>query len=278
MKVKALGGVFLVCFLMTGVALANNGKKQKPSSQGVKLWTQYPLIVPEKGRSRKQVNLKTINYSVPMFDVYPSVEVASKGAFWQVSIKNNVGVIETQGQGGYYWVNGTAQDNGHSLSASTVHYFSNPGPAPRTMLSISKSELEISPQKLPREHSSFRANETWGFRTLYKGEALANVRIIFESSNGTKIDYHTDSKGIVQVKFPDDFKEQSESRVSHGGHRRVKADFVLAVQHKDNLSAFNYSYTPDAYAEKSRILGVSFLFLGMLAASPLIFGKKGVRS
>lgn len=276
MTAKFLVGVFSLCFLLMGVTIAENENPQESSHQESEHWTEFPLIEPEKGRSRKQAVFETVNYSAPIFDIYPSVEVNNKGKSWQANVVGSLGTLETQGQGGYYWIIGAEEEKGKTISASTVHYFSNPGPAPRTMLSTSKSELEISPPKLPREHSGFRANETWEFRVFSKGEALANTKVLFESSNGTKIDYHSNSKGIIRVKFPNDFKKQNHSE--NGGHRRVKASFVLAVEHKDNLSTFNYNYTPDAYANRSRTMGVLFLFLGMLVASPLVFGKKKVRS
>ena len=59
--------------------------------------------------------------------------------------------------------------------ASTVWYASNPGPAPSEWLARVRSELEIVPDPLPREHAHYRESEKWRFIVRYAGQPLAAV-------------------------------------------------------------------------------------------------------
>ena len=194
------------------------------------------------GDRRSQSRFRPVNMDSQKVIDYPSskadsppliLESAGDGSFIIKSIGKN--------GGNYHWV--IAEGSNGQRFASTVHYFSNPGPAPRKMLKLNKVNLEIKPVDLPREHQHFRANENWDFQVLFQGEPLANVKVVMETSNGTSKELRSNNSGIVSVPFPDDFKSQQDKHKLHAkhangamNHRRQSAKFVLSLQHENVIT------------------------------------------
>ncbi len=184
--------------------------------------------------------------------------------------------IGGKNQGNYHWL--TATDDQESRFASTVHYFSNPGPAPRQMLKQSKLPLEIKPVNLPREHQRFRANENWDFIVLSQGKPLANATVSLETSNDTTATMTSNASGIVSVNFPDDFAAFAEKHkghdMGHASHGRKSAQFALSVEHDNQTSAFNYKYGEDAFTNKSIVPAVGLAFGGSLITGFFLFRRR----
>jgi hypothetical protein len=181
--------------------------------------------------------------------------------------------------GNYHWVSAREENGGTVTVASTTYAFGNPGEAPTRMLLQQKSELEIIPQPLPREHGAWRESEKWDFLLRFNGQPLANKTVKMETEFGTKTAFVSDDKGRVTVLFPRDFKP-AEKKPAAGGHdhgpRRAK--FVLAAEHDDGgrhyLTAFNYTYSADAERDRNLLAGVGFGLFGMLLAAPLLRRKQ----
>lgn len=180
--------------------------------------------------------------------------------------------------GNYHWVQATEASQVGVVTASTAHYFANPGPAPTAMLQQPKAALEIVPQPLPREHWRYRAGETWAFLVRFNGQPLADTGVRMETSGGTERIFRTDSRGLVRVAFPDDVAEAPQQ----GGHNHGRGGqnrFVLAVGHTDAagryyLTAFNHTYGAAAGAGRSMAAGLGFLVLGGVLAVPLTLRRK----
>lgn len=260
-----------------GVAAAprEGGNGRGPASRMNRDWTRYPLILPAMGMrgERGTAQLAVKNLAAPLLDVYApdgppdakhrQVAVTPEGAkVAPVSPKN----------GNYYWVSAREEQDGHVSVASTAVYFSNPGAAPTQLLLERRNELEIIPQPLPREHGSYRESEKWSFLLRFNGQPLANHEVRMETEMGSKSVFHSDAEGRVTVLFPFDFKfEEAAQGDGHQGPRRAR--FVLAAELENGgrhyLTAFNYSYSPDAARGKSLWAGAGFLVLGMAFAAPL---------
>ncbi|NTV95487.1 MAG: DUF4198 domain-containing protein, partial [Thiobacillus sp.] len=180
--------------------------------------------------------------------------------------------------GNYHWLQATEASQVGVVTASTAHYFANPGPAPTAMLHLAKADLEIVPQPLPREHWRYRVGESWEFLVRFKGEPVKAMGVRLETSGGTQQVFTTDDRGIVRVTFPADVADAA----SKGGHdhgRGGQNDFVLAVGLTDPdgryyLTAFNQIYGAAADANRSLAAGLGFLALGGLAAMPLAIRRK----
>jgi hypothetical protein len=180
--------------------------------------------------------------------------------------------------GNYHWLQAGETSQLGVLTASTAHYFANPGPAPTAMLHLAKAELEIVPQPLPREHWRYRAGETWRFLVRFQGRPLANTGVRLETSGGTQQVFRTGADGVVRVRFPADVAEPA----AKGGHdhgRGGQNQFVLAVGLTDpagryHLTGFNHVYGAAADAGRSLPMGLGFLALGGLIALPLTRRRK----
>lgn len=180
--------------------------------------------------------------------------------------------------GNYHWLQAGEVSPLGVVTASTVHYFANPGPAPTALLHLEKAELEVVPQPLPREHWRYRSGETWDFLIRFRGQPLANTGVRLETSGGTQQVFKTDDRGIVPVTFPADVAAAAPK----GGHDHGQGGqnrFVLAVGLTDSdgqyyLTGFNHVYGAAADAGRSLMVGLAFVALGGLLALPWVIRRK----
>lgn len=244
-------------------------------------WTKYPLLTPMMGRGgdRAVAKLAVKNLQPAELEVFAAEGPADR-LRRQVPVTPEGTRIEavTPKIGNYHWVSAREEAEGKVTVASTAAYFGNPGAAPTALLLKQKSELEIIPQPLPREHGSYRESDKWQFLLRFNGQPLANKELKLETEFGTKTAFTSDAKGLVTVLFPLDFKpaDPAKGHDQHMGPRKGK--FVLVAEHdeggKHYLTAFNYAYAPDATTGKNLMAGAGFGVFGMLLAVPLLRRKK----
>lgn len=253
---------------------------QKATRPGTPTWTTLPLLTP--GRTppgdRSLARLVPRNLEATTIEVHApdataenartEIPVTAEGAEFRVP----------KGQGNYYWVNTRQKGKDTIITASTVRYFSNPGPAPTELLLRRKGELELIPQPLPREHSYYRAGEEWAFLVRLRGQPLAGAEVMLETEHGTRAIFRSDAQGIAHITFPPDFKaREAATEGGHAGHGPQRAAFVLAAEHAGAdaryLTAFNYVYTPNAWNRKNLWAGIGFAVFGMVLAAPLLRRK-----
>ncbi|MBI5917992.1 MAG: hypothetical protein HY849_01275 [Nitrosomonadales bacterium] len=243
-------------------------------------WTNYPLIQRSMskgmdGRGTVLMNASNMQadhlYTYAPSDAVPhELELTMAGAKLEALPK----------VGNYYWVTAREATPEQVIVASTSYYFSNPGPAPTKMLLSKKHELELIPQPLPREHNSYRAKEKWLFLLRFDGVPLANQPLTLETQNGSTLRFTSDAQGYAEVRFPDDFKPETEEKPVSGEHSHGprRASFVLATEHHNGsvhyLTSFNASYGPDAYTDRNLALGLGFTLLGMACGAPLLRHKR----
>lgn len=276
-----LAGVVVAGF--GGAALAAVPGHQHGDAHGS--WTAQPLLEKARGFNRSMTLLRPVGLHVDGATVLPSVETDAAPVVSQVPLREGKLAVRSlsPGQGGYYRIAAMEQADETARIASTIVYFSNPGPAPRAMLAQSAMPLEIVPATLPREHRHYRAGETWSFELRGNGRPLADHPVLFETEQGTRGSLFSDGQGRVQVTFPDDFPEVVEAGDHAGHHRGAGSAFVLSAVWRspegvELLTAFNQDYQPAAYAGKSPWLGGGFALLGMLAATPLLRKRREAAS
>lgn len=237
-------------------------------------WTKHPLLVPARGDrgDRQLVRLVPRNFAPaavsvlgPAEDSRPEhVAVREDGASFRAA----------RGSGNYYWASARTESNAEVLTASTVHYFSNPGPAPTALLTRPKGELELIPERLPREHAHYRETEEWPFLVRFRGRPLEGAVIRLETEPGTMDAFRTDADGIARVRFPQDMKRVASRDEVRAHHGRPRAAFVLSVDHRAGgrryLTAFNYHYAPYAYDGRHLGAGIGFALLGGVLALPFV--------
>lgn len=245
-------------------------------------WTKYPLLTPMMGRvaDRAAATLAVKNLQPAELQVFAAEGPDERlHRLFPVTPEGTRIEAVTPKIGNYHWVSAREEAEGKVTVASTAYAFGNPGAAPTALLLKQKSELEIIPQPLPREHGAWRESEKWQFLLHFNGQPLAKKEVSMETEFGTKTAFVSNEQGVVTVLFPRDFKP-AEKKPEQGGHdhgpRRAK--FVLAVEHDDGgkhyLTAFNYTYSADAARGKNLLAGVGFGMFGMLLATPLLRRKK----
>ncbi len=242
-------------------------------------WTDAPVLMQEriKGADRRaQSAFRPLKLTNPTLQDYPpSKGISTPNELSAVGDGSFTMKIGGKNQGNYHWL--SAVDKEGLTFASTIHYFSSPGPAPRQMLKQLKVPLEIKPIDLPREHQRFRANESWNFIALSEGKPLANANIQFDTSNGSSQTLSTNSDGIVAVTFPDDFEAYAEKHKNHNNghasHGRKSAQFAVSIKHNNMTSAFNYKYGEDAFTNKAVFPAVGILFGGSLITGIFLFRR-----
>lgn len=245
---------------------------QRPG--GNREWTRAPLLLPAmvRGGERGSALLRPLGIEAAILTVF-----AADGPAERRRVDYPIGPDGARLQsaapkiGNYHWVVARQETAGEVRVASTAWYFSNPGMAPTELLQQSRHELEIVPAPLPREHSAYRESDKWRFIVRFQGQPLANQPLTLETEYGSRSRYVTDAAGIATVLFPRDFQPAAAGQDSHGPRR---ARFVLATEKDDAgkryLTAFNYSYSPDADRNRSLAWGAAFGVLGMIAATPLL--------
>lgn len=258
-------------------APAQPAGEARQGMRGGRDWTRYPLILPVMApRGERGGNTLALkNLEARVLEVYApdrthrELPVAAEGARVEPASPKS---------GNYYWVFARTVGENQVTVASTATYFSNPGAAPTELLLSPKHELEIVPQFLPREHGAYRESEKWRFLVRYAGQPLAGKKLTMETEFGSRIAFTSGPDGMATVLFPYDFKAEEPGKGGghHGGPRRAK--FVLVAEHDDGgkhyLTAFNYSYSPDAERGKNLAAGLGFGAFGMLLAAPLLRRKK----
>jgi hypothetical protein len=237
-------------------------------------WTAYPLITPAMaGGDRNGATLRVRNLQAPALEVFGpagpaqqrhrSVPLAPEGARIEAAAPNI---------GNYHWVTAREEAEDRVTVASTAYFFANPGPAPTGLLLERRNELEIIPQPLPREHGAYRESEKWRFLVRFNGQPLANQEVKMETESGTRTRFISDADGLATVLFPRDFKPAEGAAAGHHGPQRAR--FVLVTEHQDQgrryLTAFNYTYSPDADTGRNLWAGAGFGLFGMLLAAPLL--------
>ncbi len=165
--------------------------------------------------------------------------------------------------GNYHALTANAEHNGIRYSATTYIYKEGrPAKASPTKLTTTgKSPFEIRPIHLPREHDRYTASMQYGFVLIRDGKPLADTKVSFESTNGTKMELVSDKYGRFTLELPSDFKEVAKSRRGN-----KPADFILSSEDGSYRTSLTMPYhiNPNEHWQ-SVPYGVLTMLLGMLA-------------
>ena len=246
-------------------------------------WTLYPTL---NARMHSE-NGETTTTIMPQKIVTSGIDawsnnVKDDNAHRQLALEMGGAMLDKPANGGFHWLSAREEQGDTVRVASTVQAFGERGAKdPTAMFMQQKHELEIIPQPYPREHSRYRANEEWKFLVRFNGKPLPGQEVYLETSNGSMSEFVSDELGVFSMHVPDDFKAQVQEETQAGGHNhggRAAAELVLATEYVDNgksyLTAFNSSYGPNAFDQRSLTLGMGFVVLGMLGAVPLLSRRK----
>lgn len=175
----------------------------------------------------------------------------------------------------------TGVNNYHALVAekdwgdhkeAIIHYeymFGRPShQSPAKLIEAEKTEFEIVPDPLPREHFRYQSMQEWGFLVRYKGEYLSNQPLTLITSHGTQQTLISDHNGRVSFQIPDDFPD-----LKAGIRDKRIAQFTISSEYlKDNITYStqlfaDYHVNPSHW--QSTQLGLLVLGIGFLAGGYL---------
>lgn len=278
-KKRVLNAILLAApLLLQPLAAAAQSREAGPA------WTAFPTLKTRMGGEGRDGKVVTV---IPQGIVADSIaaysnDVADAQGRRQLPLDMAGARLDKPARGGFHWLAAREEQNGRVKVASTVYFFSNPGKNPTALFMQQKHELELIPQPYPREHSRYRANEDWKFLVRFNGKLLVGQKVSLETQNGSKSELISDEQGVITVRMPDDFKPEDEKAAAGmHEHRRRSSDFVLATEHVDGaknyLTAFNSSYGTDALDQRSLAMGLGFMLLGMLGATPLLRQRETIK-
>jgi len=176
---------------------------------------------------------------------------------------------------------GTGMDNYHAVIAeqdwgdskeAVIRYeylFGRPSQhSPSELAGAVKTDLEIVPAPIPREHFRYFSGERWGFQVRLFGKPAANLPLTLETANGTRLEAVTDADGYARFMLPDDFpdvvtgerdRRSAEFAVS-GGTTNGGKSYQTRLTATYHLSPSHWQSSPLGWA----VVGIGFVAGGLL--------------
>ncbi|MCG7990367.1 MAG: hypothetical protein JAY99_05685 [Candidatus Thiodiazotropha lotti] len=139
---------------------------------------------------------------------------------------------------------------------------------PVRLTAAEKSEFEIVPNPLPREHYRYHSQQAWQFLARYQGEFVANQPLTLSTSNGSEQTLNTDQHGRVTFLIPDDFPGLIE-----GERNKQSAQFTISGEYQEGDTTYSTQLVSDYRVNPSHwqstewgvlVLGIGFLAGGYL--------------
>lgn len=187
--------------------------------------------------------------------------------------------LPKSGMGGYYALVLTQRSPLEVKSA--IRYLSRQGRpskiSPTKLTGLSKTDLEIVPDPLHREHDRYTASKSYRFLVKFQGQPLSDARITMETQNRSATTYTSDKNGAVSVTLPNDF-----SHVSVGRSENKPSEFLLSTTLSEDGSVYQstltmpYYVNPNDYWQSQR-LGGGVIVLGFLGGLLLYRRTKGAK-
>ncbi|MEJ2621499.1 MAG: hypothetical protein P8163_14910 [Candidatus Thiodiazotropha sp.] len=136
--------------------------------------------------------------------------------------------------------------------------------SPARLTAAEKSEFEIVPAPLPREHYHYHSQQKWSFLVRFQGELLADQALTLTTSNGSQQTQITDQQGRVTFIIPDDFPDLID-----GERSKQTAQFTISGEYQHGDISYSTQLVADYRVNpshwQSTELGLLVLGLGFLA-------------
>jgi len=173
--------------------------------------------------------------------------------------------IPRTGLGGFHVFLAEAEKPSKTVAAIRYHY-ANGKPVdarPRDLIAINKTDLEVVPDPLPREHYRYYGNERWAFLVRYHGELVPELDVTLQTSNGTRLTEKTDKSGRVRFILPDDFTDVKPGiRANPPGSFSVSTNYSVDGHHHETRLESKYYPNPSHWRSTSLgfwVMGGGFL-------------------
>ena len=233
---------------------------------------QPPVVKADKGankehgghatRKAKQLQLNNSNSNAlsEVFYILPTLQKR------ELSMEHGLITLPKTGMANYHALVVNQTDE-NSINSSVRYIYGHGRPSqisPTKVTKMKKSELEISPSPLPREHDRYKGSNSYKFELHFKDEALPNTKITLNTSNGSEDTFQSDKDGEFKVTIPNDFKE-----VKTGRRANRPAEFILKVSHLHEGLTYTTTFAMPYYVNpvdywQSKIYGLVILVIGLI--------------
>lgn len=140
--------------------------------------------------------------------------------------------------------------------------------SPSELAGAIKTDLEIVPAPIPREHFRYLSDQRWGFLVRLHGLPVAGRTLALETEYGSRLQAVTDKQGYAEFRLPDDFPD-----VVAGERDRRKAEFTITVSAEDGgidyQTMLSASYHPNPSHWQSAPMGWAVVGIGFIAGGML---------
>lgn len=153
----------------------------------------------------------------------------------------------------------TGMDNYHVLVASRRHndveeaairyvylHGKPSGHSPTELTALQKTDFEIVPSPLPREHWHYKSGDTITFLLRFNGRPLAGVKTSLSTSHGSILYQVSDANGRLHFELPDDF---AQTRPGHDAN--PPAELLLHARYNDGNAQYATWLSADYRADPS---------------------------
>ena len=214
------------------------------------------------GRKAKQLQLNNSD-STANTEVFYLLSTLEKR---DLVLKNGLVTLPRTGVDNYHaLVVNQAGENNVNSSVRYIYNYGRPSKtSPTKITEIKKSELEIHPVLLPREHDRYTGSISYAFELSFKEKNLPNISIEFTTSNGSSETLKSDETGKFKATMPNDFKE-----VKPGIRANRPSEFILKASHiyegitYSTTLAMPYHVNPTDYW-RTQTLAIVLLVLGLI--------------
>ena len=175
--------------------------------------------------------------------------------------------LKPTGKDNYHVLVAKRQHNGVQESAVRYVYFNGKptGHSPEEITSLQKSELEIIPDPLPREHWHYKAGEQVSFVVRFQGNPHASLPVTLATNHASILKAVTDSQGRVFFTLPNDFMNIKAGRnANKPGALLLHTKLEEQGQTYATWLSADYQVNPEHW--QNRTLG------GLVATGGFIFG------
>ena len=251
---------FIIALLFSTLLCAEGFINWQPPAIKAKK-TGKPEHMGHGGRKAKQFQINGLDHDskIELYYLMPTLEKKD------LKLENDLISLPRTGMENYHAlvVNQTLEK---SVSSSVRYIYSRGRPSkvsPTKITQEQKSEFEIAPILLPKEHNHYKGSNTYDFELRIQGEKLPKHSITFTTSNGTTETFTSDEDGTFKVTMPNDFKDVKMKRRAN-----KPAEFILSATytHKgisySSTLAMPYYVNPIDYWH-TQTLAIALVFIGL---------------
>ncbi|MEW8315709.1 MAG: hypothetical protein AB2669_16350 [Candidatus Thiodiazotropha endolucinida] len=149
--------------------------------------------------------------------------------------------------------------------------------SPSQLVAKQKTEFEIVPDPIPREHYRYHSLQSWNYLVRFNGRPVNDLEVVLNTANGTQLSSTTDSHGRVSFQIPDDFPGMIEGeRDKRLGQFTVSSEYLEGNRRYTTQLNADYRVNP-AHWQSTRlgllVVGIGFIAGGFLGRVKRSGGK-----